>query len=59
MCHRFDILESFFWQRPDFSIILQKPLPLAHNLPEGGKITQAIKDKVIRLAARPSAVGRL
>jgi hypothetical protein len=35
ICHRFDNLESFFWQRPDFSIIPQKPLPSAQNLPEG------------------------
>jgi hypothetical protein len=51
-----DVLESSFSQRPDSSIILQKPLPSGQNLPEGGENRtgnkgegERICDKAIRL----------
>jgi len=58
MCHRFDILESFFLQPPCSSIILHNAPPSGHNLGGGGKTEQATKDKVNRVAGRLSRLKR-
>ena len=56
MCHRFDILESFFLQPPCSSIILHNAPPSGPNLGEGEKTEQATKDKVNRVAGRLSSL---